>query len=82
MNLLDEAGEGLDGLSQVRAMLASGRKPGIARSLDFQLAEIESGRRCLQARPASMLTTPSEWFTAGMPQPCSIPHVGLLFIRD
>jgi len=43
-SLLDEMGEGLDGLAQARAMLASGRKPGIARSLDFELVEIESGR--------------------------------------
>jgi uncharacterized protein (TIGR00369 family) len=58
MNLLDEVGEGLDGLSQVRAMLASGRKPGIARSLDFQLAEIESGKAVLTGTPGEHAYNP------------------------
>jgi uncharacterized protein (TIGR00369 family) len=58
MNLMDEVGEGLDGLSQARAMLASGRKPGIARSLDFQLAEIESGKAVFTGTPGEHAYNP------------------------
>ncbi|HUB91343.1 MAG TPA: PaaI family thioesterase [Dyella sp.] len=43
MSLAQEVGRGLDGLSQLRALLASGRKPGILRSLDFDFAEVAKG---------------------------------------
>ena len=35
MRLVDEVGGDLDGLSQLRALIASGRKPGILVALDF-----------------------------------------------
>jgi hypothetical protein len=33
MSLVNEVGSGIDGLSQLRALMASGRKPGISASL-------------------------------------------------
>src|ERR1700729_3526319 len=51
-------GEGLDGLAQARAMLASGRKPGIARALDFELVEIEAGRAVFSAIPGEHAYNP------------------------
>ena len=44
MSLIEETGAGLDGLSQLRALIASGRKPGILVSLDFDFVEVEAGR--------------------------------------
>lgn len=43
MSLIDEVAAGLDGLSQLRALIASGRKPGILQSLDFDFIEVEPG---------------------------------------
>ncbi len=57
-SLLDEMGEGLDGLAQARAMMASGRKPGIAHSLDFELVEIEPGRAVFSAVPGEHAYNP------------------------
>ena len=39
-SLVEETGAGLDGLAQLRALLASGRKPGIMVTLDFDLSLI------------------------------------------
>jgi uncharacterized protein (TIGR00369 family) len=58
MSLMDEVGGGLDGLAQARAMMASGRRPGIARSLDFALVEIESGRAVFAATPGEHAYNP------------------------
>jgi uncharacterized protein (TIGR00369 family) len=58
MSFSDEVGAGLDGLSQARAMLASGRKPGIARSLDFELVEIEAGKAVFAATPGEHAYNP------------------------
>lgn len=41
MSLIEEVGAGLDGLAQLRALIASGRSPGIAVSLQFRLVEVE-----------------------------------------
>lgn len=41
--LADEVAPGLDGLAQLRALMASGRKPGILTALDFDFVEVESG---------------------------------------
>ena len=43
-SLAEEVGAGLDGLGQMRALMASGRKPGIMESLRFEFTEIEAGR--------------------------------------
>ena len=36
MSLVEEVGTGLDGLAQLRALISSGRKPGILLALDFE----------------------------------------------
>ena len=46
MSLMDEVGGGLDGLSQLRVLMASGRKPGIIIALDFEVVEVESRQGC------------------------------------
>lgn len=43
MTLVDDVGHGLTGLEQLQALIASGRRPGIAESLDFQLVEVGDG---------------------------------------
>jgi uncharacterized protein (TIGR00369 family) len=58
MSLLDEVAGGLDGLSQARALMASGRKPGIARSLEFDLLEVESGRAVFAGTPGEHAYNP------------------------
>jgi len=47
----EPATAGLSGLEQLRALIASGRRPGIAVSLDFDLAEVEAGRAVFEGTP-------------------------------
>ena len=51
ISLLDELGPGLSGLGQLRAMIASGRRPGMAESLDFALVEADEGRAVFEGVP-------------------------------
>ena len=51
MNLVKELGAGLSGLEQLRALIASGRRPGIAESLDFQLIEVGDGTAVFAGTP-------------------------------
>jgi uncharacterized protein (TIGR00369 family) len=57
-SLVDEVGGGLDGLSQLRALMRSGRKPGILRSLEFEFLEVESGRAVFAGRPGDHAYNP------------------------
>ena len=41
----------LTGLEQLRALIASGQRPGIAVSLDFALTEVEFGRAVFEGTP-------------------------------
>lgn len=41
----------LSGLEQLRALIAAGRRPGIADSLDFNLVEGEDGRAVFEGLP-------------------------------
>jgi uncharacterized protein (TIGR00369 family) len=41
----------LSGLAQLQALMASGRMPGIGKSLDFTLIEIEEGRAVFEGTP-------------------------------
>ncbi len=41
----------LTGLQQLRALIEAGQRPGIGRSLDFQLVEIEAGRAVFEGTP-------------------------------
>jgi uncharacterized protein (TIGR00369 family) len=43
MSMVRELGAGLSGLEQLKALIASGRRPGIAVSLDFTLTEVADG---------------------------------------
>lgn len=51
MSLAQEVGPGLDGLAQLKALMASGRKPGILMSLDFDFIEVEEGRAVFAGTP-------------------------------
>ncbi len=42
---------GSTGLDQLRALMASGRRPGISQSLDFELTEVEVGRAVFEGTP-------------------------------
>src|SRR5712692_8842620 len=58
MSLVDEVGGGLDGLSQLRALMASGRKPGILVALDFEFVEVEAGRAIFAGTPGEHTYNP------------------------
>lgn len=58
MGLIDEVGEGLDGLSQLRALMASGRKPGVMRALDFEFVEVGEGRAVFEGIPGDHAYNP------------------------
>ena len=51
MTLVDEVAPGLSGLEQLRALIAQGRKPGIAETLGFTLAEVEAGVAIFEGAP-------------------------------
>ncbi len=58
MSLAEEVGEGLDGLGQLRALMASGRRPGIAVSLQFTLTEVDSGHAVFTGTPGEHAYNP------------------------
>ena len=58
MRLVDEVGTDLDGLSQLRALIASGRKPGILVALDFDFIEVETGRAVFAGTPGEHAYNP------------------------
>jgi uncharacterized protein (TIGR00369 family) len=55
---VNEIGAGLDGLSQLRALMSSGRKPGILMALDFDFVEIEYGRAVFAGLPGEHAYNP------------------------
>jgi uncharacterized protein (TIGR00369 family) len=58
MSLVNEIGHGLDGLSQLKALMASGRKPGILLSLDFDFVEVEAGKAVFAGIPGEHAYNP------------------------
>ncbi|MGA7624387.1 MAG: PaaI family thioesterase [Candidatus Acidiferrales bacterium] len=58
MSITDEVGGGLDGLSQLRMLMASGRKPGILVALDFEFVEVESGKAVFAGTPGEHAYNP------------------------
>jgi acyl-coenzyme A thioesterase PaaI-like protein len=58
MSLADEVGGGLDGLSQLRMLMASGRKPGILVALDFEFVEVEAGKAVFAGTPGKHVYNP------------------------
>jgi uncharacterized protein (TIGR00369 family) len=51
MSMVKQLGEGLTGLEQLRALIASGKRPGIAVSLDFTLSEVGNGTAVFTGTP-------------------------------
>jgi uncharacterized protein (TIGR00369 family) len=51
VSMVSEIGAGLSGLEQLRAFMASGRRPGIADALDFDLVEVADGRAVFAGVP-------------------------------
>lgn len=58
MNLIKEVGSGLPGIEQLRALIASRRRPGIAESLDFHLIEVGEGTAVFAGTPGSHAFNP------------------------
>jgi len=58
MSLVNEVGAGLDGLAQLRALMASGRKPGILLSLSFDFIEVELGKAVFAGVPGEHAYNP------------------------
>jgi uncharacterized protein (TIGR00369 family) len=58
MNLFEQAATGLDGLGQLRPLLCSGRKIGIAGALDFEFVEVEVGRAVFAGTPGEHVYNP------------------------
>jgi uncharacterized protein (TIGR00369 family) len=58
VSLIEEVGAGLDGLSQLRALIASGRRPGIAVTLQFNLVEVEKGFAAFEGMPGDHAYNP------------------------
>ena len=59
MSLVDDVGgAALDGLSQLRALMASGRKPGILVALDFDFVEVEVGKAVFAGTPGEHAYNP------------------------
>jgi len=59
MSLLDDVGgKALDGLSQLRALMASERKPGILVALDFDFVEVEAGKAVFAGIPGEHAYNP------------------------
>jgi len=51
MSMVTNVGPGLSGLDQLRALMASGKRPGIGNSLDFDLVEVDTGRAVFTGVP-------------------------------
>jgi uncharacterized protein (TIGR00369 family) len=58
ISLCDEIGPGLSGIEQLRAMIDSGRRPGIGESLDFQLVEVGEGTAAFEGVPGQHAYNP------------------------
>jgi uncharacterized protein (TIGR00369 family) len=58
VSLVDSLAPGADGLAQMQALLAGERRPGIAVSLQFELAEVELGRVVFSGVPGEHAYNP------------------------
>ena len=58
MSLAQETAPEGSGLEQLRAMLSSGRGPGIARTMGFTLVEVEEGRAVFEGSPSEAVYNP------------------------
>ena len=57
-SMVEEIGLHLSGLDQLRAMMASGRGPGIGRTLGFQIATVEEGLVVFEGTPDESVYNP------------------------
>jgi uncharacterized protein (TIGR00369 family) len=58
MSMVKELGGGLAGIDQLRALISSGRRPGIAVSLDFTLTEVADGFAVFTGTPGQHAYNP------------------------
>ena len=58
MSLVDDVAPGLSGVEQLRALMTAGRMPGIGRSLQFTLTEVEEGRVVFEGVPGEHAYNP------------------------
>jgi uncharacterized protein (TIGR00369 family) len=58
MSMVRELGAGLSGLDQLKALISAGRRPGIAVSLDFTLAEVGDGTAVFTGTPGQHAYNP------------------------
>ncbi|CAG2161142.1 PaaI family thioesterase [Cupriavidus numazuensis] len=58
MSLVNQVAAGLDGLSQLRALLDSGRRPGMSHSLDIDFIEVDAGRAVFTGIPGEHAYNP------------------------
>jgi uncharacterized protein (TIGR00369 family) len=58
MSLADDVAAGLTGVEQLRALVRAGRMPGIGKSLDFTLVEVEEGRTVFAGTPGGHAYNP------------------------
>jgi uncharacterized protein (TIGR00369 family) len=58
MSMITSIGEGLSGLEQLRAFIASGQRPGIGDSLDFDLVDVDEGRAVFAGVPGKHAYNP------------------------
>jgi uncharacterized protein (TIGR00369 family) len=58
MSLAQDAGPGLSGVEQLRALLKSGRQPSIGRTLAFSLVEIDKGFAAFEGTPGEFAYNP------------------------
>jgi uncharacterized protein (TIGR00369 family) len=58
MSMVEETAAGLDGLSQLRKLIACKRRPGIMVSLDLEFVEVEAGRAVFAGVPGDHAYNP------------------------
>lgn len=58
MSLVTKTGTGLNGLDQLRALMACGRMPGMLMSLDFELLEVDFGKAVFAGKPGEHAYNP------------------------
>src|SRR5688572_31070725 len=58
MSMVRQLGAGLSGLEQLKALISSGRRPGIAVSLDFTLSEVRDGEAVFTGTPGQHAYNP------------------------
>jgi uncharacterized protein (TIGR00369 family) len=58
MSMVSDIDSGLDGLAQLRAFIAAGKRPGIGESLDFDLVEVGEGLAVFAGQPGAHAYNP------------------------